>query len=427
MIAALLSDAAPRADAADAVAKTDETITLTVDPAGGGRSVSSVSGGAQIRVFKDGRIGWRGESGTASAALIDGALASAAAGEPVTVFLPAPAPVAEVATRDLGTTRASIPELWEMVRSLAGRLAGPEREVEAWLERSSGTVALGNSRGVRAEYPVSLAGVGARVRTPNAPPVDVHVAGGALPTSLDLEQLALEVDRRLSGPALEAEEIGSCPVLFRPRAVRALLRPILAALTGDPGPIEPSLAVDLDLVRLDRRLTLIDDPLAPLRPGSRPIDDDGVPSLRLTLIDRGRVRTGLTDLLVGARLDRPSTGHAWRSVLGAPRVGATNLRLLPDEGASDPLAAIDRGVLVEDLTWNAAPNAATGSFTLSAPWAYRIERGEVVGRLESVVLAGNAFEILGKVIAIGGDATWLGAACLPSVAVEGVRVSAAAR
>ena len=422
MIAALLSDVASRVDGADAVAKTDETITLTIDARGIGRSALSTSSGAQLRVLKGGRIGWHGGSGADPASLVEGALASALDGERIAYFLPARAPLADVITHDAGTASASVADLWALTRSVAEQLAGPGREVEVWLERSSGTVAVGNTRGVDAKYPVTLAGLGARVRSPNAPPVDLHLAGGTLPTPLEVDQMVRAIERRVSPPTVEPVELGSAPVLFRPRAARALLQPLLAALTGDPGPVGGPLAVDFDQAQLDSCLTLIDDPLVPLRPGSRPIDDDGVPALRLRLIDRGRVRARLLDLLAGSRRSLPSTGHAWRAVLGAPRVGATNLRLLPTEGAPDPLGSMERGLVIEDLSWSAAPNAALGNFVLRAPWAYWVERGEVIGRREGTVLAGNAFQLLRRVIAIGGDATWVGAACVPSIAVDGVRV-----
>ena len=52
-----------------------------------------------------------------------------------------------------------------------------------------------------------------------------------------------------------------------------------------------------------------------------------------------------------------------------------------------------------------------------------MEQGEVRGRLESVTLAGNVYELLGRIVAIGSDATWIGSFCGPSVVFEGIGVS----
>jgi len=119
----------------------------------------------------------------------------------------------------------------------------------------------------------------------------------------------------------------------------------------------------------------------------------------------------------------PSTGHAWRLPHAAPRVGLTNL--LMEAGTHSPealLAELGRGVLIEDLDWGAGTNPVSGTIVLRAPWAYLVEGGAVRGRLEGVVLSGNVFEALRRVRAIGSEAAWVGASCLPSLAVEGLEL-----
>jgi PmbA protein len=214
------------------------------------------------------------------------------------------------------------------------------------------------------------------------------------------------------------------PVCLAPRAVATFLRPLRAALTGHrawlgDSPLRGRLGEQL----FDPRLSLYDDPLADGRPGSRPIDDEGVVSRRLPLIDRGRVAGFTADLGVGARAMVPSTGHGWRTPAAPPRVGMTNLRMLPGpENRATLLTMMGKGILIEELQWGAGPNATAGTIALRAPWAYLVEGGRVRGRLEGVVLSGNVFDVLKELGGVGSDATWVGACCLPSLLVTEMSV-----
>jgi predicted Zn-dependent protease len=86
--------------------------------------------------------------------------------------------------------------------------------------------------------------------------------------------------------------------------------------------------------------------------------------------------------------------------------------------------ALGTGLLVADLAWGPAPNPEPGAFRAHAPWCFLVENGAVVGRLPRAILAGNVFDLLRRVVAIGADADWIGAAAVPSVIVDGVGVGA---
>jgi PmbA protein len=254
----------------------------------------------------------------------------------------------------------------------------------------------------------------------------VHCAAVELPTLADLEALVAEVDRRLDPPILAGVvSVSGLPVCFAPRALATFLRPVRAALTGYEALLGRSpLRGRLGELVLDERITLVDDPVTPGRPGSRPVDDDGVVSRRVSLVERGRLAGFASDLMVGSRARVPSTGHAWRLPHAAPRVGLTNL--LMEAGTCSPealRAELGRGLLIEALDWGAGTNPVSGTIVLRAPWAYLVEGGAVRGRLEGVVLSGNVFEALRHIRAIGSEASWVGAAFLPSLVVEGLVVS----
>ncbi len=426
MIGRILDALAGRVTAADAVVKTDDTLTLSISPDGDTRVAGARSQISHLRVSRQGRIGFASATGDQGSELVGRAMAGAASGEELELFLPAPAPLPVVVTRAPQAAAADAATLRGLARALYERLVRTNRRVEVWAERSTGMVQVANTRSVLSGYEVTLAGVGAVVESigaESAPPCRVYASGVSLPTLQDVELLVAEVDRRLDPPIVgSAPSLSDVPVCLAPRAVAMLLRPLRAALTGYEALLgrSPLRGCMGDLV-FDEKLSLTDDPLAPGRPGSRPVDDDGVVSRRLPLIERGRLTGVASDLLVGSRAQVPSTGHAWRLPNAAPRVGLTNVRMEPGaDGRDTLLAAMGRGLFIEDLEWGAGANALAGTIRLRAPWAYLVEGGTVRGRLEGVVLSGNVFEALNNIRAIGGDPTWIGAQELPTMIVEGL-------
>lgn len=430
MIGQILDGLAARVSGADAVVKIDDTLTLAISPDGDTRTTSSRSRISHLRVARDGRVGYASTSGDEVGELIGRAMASAASGGELELLLPAPAPLPEVACRALQAAVADAATLERLARTLLERLRRSDRRVEVWAERAAGSVQVANTRGVLAGYGATLAGVGATVESIGAgwaPPCRVHTAAAALPALPELEALAEEVERRLTPPLLDAplRLPASPPVCLAPRAAATFLRPLRAALAGREAWLGASpLRGQLGKRVFDEKLSVSDDPLAPGRPGSRPLDDDGVISRRLALIERGRLLGFLADLEVGARAGVPSTGHGWRTPRAAPRVGFTNLRVAPGiEGRATLLTMMGRGLLVEELEWGGGPNPLPGAIALRAPWSYLVEGGQVRGRLEGVTLSGNVYQALGKLAAVGNDVTWVGSACLPSLLVEGLVVS----
>jgi predicted Zn-dependent protease len=93
--------------------------------------------------------------------------------------------------------------------------------------------------------------------------------------------------------------------------------------------------------------------------------------------------------------------------------------MAPGAGSrSELLAGMGWGLWVADLEWGTGPNGISGAVTLKAPWAYLVQDGVVLGRLEGVVLSGNVFDALRGDVMVGNDATWVSAQCLPSVVLR---------
>jgi len=414
MIGRLVERLAREVDAADLVEAAEDRITATVDAAGDVACEMATTATAHARVFNGGRVGWAAGQAERGDEVVDAAIRSAAGGEFLECHLPVPSPLPRVATAAPVVSGLGHLEVLSLARALRDRLAGPGRRLEVWAERVVGSVRVSNTRGVTAEYPRTMVGVGAVARGAGGgghPPFRLHLGEVAPPSLAAIERLADGIGRWLDLPVLAAWPLGPTRVWLAPRAVRTLLWPLLDRLRVDGAPGAG--------LSLDPRLTLSDDPLAPLRPGSRPICDDGVPTRRLSLVERGLLRQRIVDLAVGARTGKPATGHGLRRGLGAPRAAFSNLRLEP--GGDDRAAlgrALGTGLLLLDLPWGPTPGRQTGVFRARAPWAFGVRGGEVVGRIPGAVVAGNALDALSGVVAVGRSAEWDGSWAVPDLVVE---------
>jgi PmbA protein len=185
----------------------------------------------------------------------------------------------------------------------------------------------------------------------------------------------------------------------------------------------------------DPSFSLIDDPLLPGCTGSRPVDDEAVPSQRLPLIERGVVRSFIYDLETAARANTKSTGHGRRGIFGKPRADYSNLVLGANGGPGDRsrgvtatlggglIAGIKDGLIVDDLIGVGQGNVMGGGFSHPVALAYRVQNGAITGRVKDAAVAGNVYELLKQTGGWGSDARWLGSRWSGSLLLEGVSVA----
>ena len=151
-------------------------------------------------------------------------------------------------------------------------------------------------------------------------------------------------------------------------------------------------------------VTLVDDGSWSSQWGSSVIDDEGNPTRRNVLIDKGVLTCYLWDF-VRARSDhRGSSGNGRRqSYRHLPMVRMTNTFLL--DGPDDPDAIVEgtgSGVYVAKLGGGQV-NTATGDFVFGTAEAYLIENGRITEPLRDSNLIGNGPEVLRRIDAVAGD------------------------
>ena len=71
------------------------------------------------------------------------------------------------------------------------------------------------------------------------------------------------------------------------------------------------------------------------------------------------------------------------------------------------IAAMDEGLLVESPLGLGQGNVISGAFSNTLGLAFKIEKGEIVGRVKDVSIAGNIYDLLQEVAAVSQEAEWV--------------------
>jgi PmbA protein len=176
----------------------------------------------------------------------------------------------------------------------------------------------------------------------------------------------------------------------------------------------------------DDRLTVVDDATIGGRPGSGSRDDEGVPTQRTVLVDGGVPRRFLYDLRTAAQAGTQSTGNGSRGLFSPPSPSPSNLFIAAgDTPLAQILSDLDQGVLVDSPLGLGQGNVISGAFSNSWGLAYRIEKGEIVGRVKDISVAGNIYQDLRRIAAISQESEWVyGGLRMPYVLLESVSVTA---
>lgn len=150
--------------------------------------------------------------------------------------------------------------------------------------------------------------------------------------------------------------------------------------------------------------TVVDDGTLPFRRGSLNVDDEGTPTSRTVLIEKGILRGYLTDKLNARLMGIPLTGNGRReSFQCIPLPRMTNTFMLA--GESDPqdiIRSVKKGLYAVSFGGGQV-DITNGKFVFSASEAYLIENGQITKPVKSATLIGNGPEVLTKVSMVGSD------------------------
>ena len=173
-------------------------------------------------------------------------------------------------------------------------------------------------------------------------------------------------------------------------------------------------------------VTLMDDPLLKGGMASCPFDDEGSACRTKTVICNGRLETLLHSRKTAKKQGVQTTGNARRGgYSGAVHVSPSNLYLKPGEKTLDELLAdLGDGLLITDVSGlHAGANPISGDFSLLSK-GFMVRGGKRAEPVERITIAGNFYELLKSIRAIGSDLEFPGGSIgSPSVDVGTLSVS----
>lgn len=150
--------------------------------------------------------------------------------------------------------------------------------------------------------------------------------------------------------------------------------------------------------------TVVDDGTLPNRRGSLNVDDEGTPTSRTVLIEKGILQGYLQDRLNASLMKMPLTGNGRReSFAHVPMPRMTNTFMLPgDSTPEEIIASVPRGLYAVSFGGGQV-DITSGKFVFSASEAYLIEDGKVARPVKGATLIGNGPEVLTRISMVGND------------------------
>jgi len=239
---------------------------------------------------------------------------------------------------------------------------------------------------------------------------------------------AVEVGRRAAERALlrlGARKVATTrvPVVFDPETARTLLGHVFEAVSGDSVWRHASFLADKLGERIaPEHVTIVDDGTIPGLFGTSPFDDEGVPSRRTVVVERGVLKRWLLNSYAARKLGLKTTGNAARGLTGNAGVGRGNFFLEAGEAApADLLRAIRQGLYVTELIGQGV-NIVNGDYSRGAAGLW-IENGEFAYPVSEITIASNLAWMLSGISAVANDLRFRGPTASPTLVIEEMTVS----
>ncbi|MDD5558801.1 metalloprotease TldD [Candidatus Methylomirabilis sp.] len=151
-------------------------------------------------------------------------------------------------------------------------------------------------------------------------------------------------------------------------------------------------------------VTVVDDGTIPGRRGSLNVDDEGTPTSRTVLIERGILRGYLQDRLNARLMGMEPTGNGRReSYAHQPLPRMTNTFMLPGDSTSEEIIGSVKHGLYAVTFGGGQVDITSGKFVFSASEAYIIEDGKITKPVKGATLIGHGPEVLTRVTMVGND------------------------
>ncbi len=227
------------------------------------------------------------------------------------------------------------------------------------------------------------------------------------PASCDVDAMIAEaVSEATDGLKWEQAASGSYPVILRWDAMTSVLWKFSGVFSADSAQKGMSLLKGREGEMIAAAcVTIVDDPHRAKTAGSMPFDGEGVPTYKKEIVKDGVLTTLMHNMMTAHKQGVATTANASRASYSSPvGVSPSNFYIAPGENDLDALMReMGDGLLITSLQGlHSGANEISGDFSLSAH-GYLVKDGARAGAVRQITVAGNFYELLKDIRAVGDD------------------------
>lgn len=367
---------------------------------------SSQRRGVGLRLIKGGKIGYAYTRNLRDRdELIENALATLAEGVEAGFDLASPQPIPDVDPYDPSIEQVRPTHMADECDRIKQHLVGDlESELDLYAGREVAELRFMSSHGVDCAGRTGDYFCYAALRYPETVASISKVTVGK--TLVPMPERDLDFIRQVHEQAMPevAVEPGRMRVLFLPETLYGFAWRLQAAITGksiyeEVSPLRDRLGDQV----LSRHITIEDVPLDDEWPIARAFDDEGTPCRNTALVEEGVLRSFCFDRHYAWRVGVESTGHGYRQGIAsriAPQI--RHLMMRPgDCSLAELLKLMGRGIVVAGVLGAHSGNILNGDYSIGLSPGLYVEGGQIVGRVKEGMIAGNMYDTLANVVALG--------------------------
>jgi len=133
----------------------------------------------------------------------------------------------------------------------------------------------------------------------------------------------------------------------------------------------------------------------------RPFDDEGTPTRKTKILEKGVLKEVIYDIEWANRAETESTGNAHRDYKSLPHIDLNSITI--PSTTSDVFKDVKNGYYIVSTTGAHTANPVTGDFGIVLVGAYLVKSGEIKKPVYGPVLATSTQRLLSAIRAIGKD------------------------
>jgi len=399
----LLHKALERVDEAEVYSIVSQAMPLTIYNDGAIEVLERDLVEVSLRVIKDGKLGVsKGSVVDGSDRIVNDAIKAAEYGVPVDFSFPEASPFEERKIYDKRLVDLTPDDFAESAMRIFNTIKNkaPDIAVNVYFDKQVKNVSIFNSSGLEQSYETTLytaAILSKFLKSKEGINKEIVMTRYFDFPDEKIEELIAEyrnTERLCQVPTKRM------PVIFKPSATWSILYRIMVGASGENyvKKITP-LADKVGKQIFSGKVTVIDDPAMEYGAFSLPFDDEGVPTRKKYIVEKGIFKNFLFDLSSGSESGKGSSGDGmkigmWnRGIDIPPNPRPANLVLEPgDMDYEDMVRDMKEGIIIIDVIGFHSGNMLEGEYSMNVGVGCYVKDGKIQGRAVDTMVAGNIYE-----------------------------------